>query len=206
MRNCERNIGGGPRLAGQLRALLLCCTFGTVVGIAGCAADAPSRGTVSPSKGPQPVLGRAANSAGLASPKGWEMEASDSDPKRPARVTSINAPLWFVERGGFEVYPANAPPLAGQVPPEHRDSPLRDYVLTHSFGVEPGTVGADIGCGSGAFTFLLAEAAGPTGTVFASRRRPLCLSSLDLEERISAQPAGVRTRPTSHLRGAGRRA
>src|SRR6516225_6300903 len=48
-----------------------------------------------------------------------------------------------------------------------RDKWQRPQEVMDALGIRPGTAVADVGCGSGYFTFKLAERAGPQGEVYA---------------------------------------
>jgi ubiquinone/menaquinone biosynthesis C-methylase UbiE len=59
------------------------------------------------------------------------------------------------------------PAMKHQLLAEDRAQRLDPYEILRAFGVEPGMVVADLGCGPGFFTLPAAELVGPTGLVYA---------------------------------------
>jgi ubiquinone/menaquinone biosynthesis C-methylase UbiE len=75
--------------------------------------------------------------------------------------------------------------------------PIRDFFLNpwrmmEEFSVDPGEKILDFGCGSGVFTFMLADRVGETGVVYAQDLHPLALRRINLRKH-GGRYANVRT-------------
>lgn len=74
-----------------------------------------------------------------------------------------------------------------------RDQEERPDLVMKALALKPGEVAADVGCGTGYFTWRMAQAVGPTGLVFGVEIQPEMLKLLDanMKQRGLANVAGV---------------